>query len=237
MNSMHPFAWPTVAIALVAATGLAADGERQPKPPPPPHPNGPEAAAEDMKKFTVASGVEATLFACEPMVVNPADMDVDERGRVWITEGANYRLAMHKDWGLIRPGGDRIVILEDSNRDGKADKQTVFYQDMTVNTALGLCVLGHKAIVSASPYVFVLTDTDGDSKADKRELLFQDSVKNDHDHSTHAFVFGPDGKLYFNFGNEVRELRRPKGGLLSVPLQGPVPPFESEAVVDLAGNE
>jgi len=203
----------------------------------PAHPNGPEAAAADVAKMTAANGLEAVLFASEPMLVNPANMDVDERGRVWITEGANYRLAMHKDWGIIRPGGDRIVILEDKNRDGKADKQTVFYQDMTVNTALGICVLGNKAIVSASPYVFVLTDTDGDSKADKREVLFEDTCLRDHDHSTHAFVFGPDGKLYFNFGNEIKELRRPKGGILSVPLNGPVPAHESETVVDLAGNE
>ncbi|HEU0011854.1 MAG TPA: PVC-type heme-binding CxxCH protein [Verrucomicrobiae bacterium] len=233
---MHPFAWPTVAIALVAATGLAADGERQPKPPPPPHPNGPAAAAEDMKKLTAASGVEATLFACEPMVVNPADMDVDERGRVWINEGANYRLTMHKDWGTPRPGGDRILILEDANHDGTADKAVVFYQDPTVNTALGICVLGNKTIVSSSPWVFVLTDTDGDSKADRRELLFEDTTKGDHDHCLHAFVFGPDGRLYFNFGNEVKELRRPRGGTLAMPLNGPVPEHESETVIDLAGN-
>jgi putative membrane-bound dehydrogenase-like protein len=226
-----------IAAGFTALATFAADQAAKPKPTPPAHPNGPAAASADMAKMTPAAGLEAVLFASEPMVVNPADMDVDERGRVWITEGANYRLAMHKDWGLIRPGGDRVVILEDSNRDGKADKETVFYQDMTVNTALGICVLGNKAIVSASPYVFVLTDTDGDSKADKREVLFKDSVKNDHDHSTHAFIFGPDGKLYFNHGNEVKELRRPKGGTKSVPLNGPVPEFETEPIVDLAGNE
>ena len=198
-------------------------------------PFGQEAALEELRKMTVADGLEVTLFASEPMVVNPADMDVDERGRIWITEGANYRYTFQK-WGILRPGGDRIVILDDTNRDGTADKQTVFYQDMTVNTALGLCVLGNKAIVSSSPYVFVLTDTDGDSKADQRELLFEDTSKGDHDHGMHAFVFGPDGNLYFNFGNDVRELRRPKGGLLSLPLNGPVPAHESETVVDLAGN-
>jgi putative membrane-bound dehydrogenase-like protein len=186
--------------------------------------------------MTAADGLKVSLFASEPMVVNPADMDIDERGRVWITEGANYRSSFQK-WGLLRPGGDRIVILEDTNRDGKADKETVFYQDMTVNTALGICVLGNKAIVSSSPYVFVLTDTDGDSKADRRELLFEDTSKGDHDHCVHAFVFGPDGKLYFNFGNEIRELRRPKGGLLALPLNGPVPAHDSETATDLAGNE
>ncbi len=236
MKPMNPFAGSVVAFAFIATTALGADGERQPKPPQPPHPNGPEAAAEDMKKLTAASGLEVTLFACEPMVVNPADMDVDERGRVWINEGANYRLTMHKDWGTPRPGGDRILILEDADHDGKADKSTVFYQDPTVNTALGICVLGNKTIVSSSPWVFVLTDTNGDSKADRRELLFEDSSKGDHDHCSHAFVFGPDGRLYFNFGNEVKELRRPRGGTLALPLNGPVPEHESETVIDLDGN-
>jgi putative membrane-bound dehydrogenase-like protein len=228
------------AVAIVASlttiSALAADPAAKPKPAPPTHANGPAAAATDVAGMTTAAGLEVTLFASEPMVVNPADLDVDERGRVWINEGANYRLTMHKDWGVIRPGGDRIVVLEDKNRDGKADKQTVFYQDMTVNTALGICVLGNKVIVSSSPWVFVLTDTDGDGKADRRELLFEDTSKGDHDHCMHAFVFGPDGKLYFNFGNEVKELRRPKGGTLKLPLNGPVPEHESETVIDLAGN-
>ncbi|HEY2951121.1 MAG TPA: PVC-type heme-binding CxxCH protein [Verrucomicrobiae bacterium] len=228
--------------ALAASTlaTLAADAppdKPRPKPAPPTHSHGPEAALADTKKLTPGVGLEATLFACEPMVVNPCDMDIDARGRVWITEGANYRLTMHKDWGLIRPGGDRIVILEDTDHDGAADKETVFYQDMTVNSALGICVLGHKVIVSSSPWVFVLTDVDGDGKADKRELLFEDTSRGDHDHCTHAFVFGPDGKLYFNHGNEVRELRRPKGGLMELALNGPVPKHESETVIDLAGNE
>src|SRR2546423_829863 len=52
---------------------------------------GPKAAREDAKKLEVADGLEGTLLAAEPMLVNPCDMDVDARGRVWITEGANYR--------------------------------------------------------------------------------------------------------------------------------------------------
>ena len=222
-----------LAIASLAAfAALAADNAT---PPNPPHPFGRQSALADVKKLEVAAGLEARLFACEPDVVNPADMDVDARGRVWICEGANYRSTFQK-WGILRAGGDRIVILEDTNRDGVADKNTVFYQDPTVNTALGICVLGNKVIVSSSPWVFVLTDTDGDDKADKRELFLEDTSRGDHDHCMHAFVFGPDGKLYFNFGNEVKELRRPKGGLLALPLNGPVPKHESETVVDLAGN-
>src|SRR5438128_8486624 len=194
---------------------------------------GPDAARESVRRFIVGDGLEATLFASEPMVRNPTDMDIDARGRVWITEGANYRSTFQR-WGVLEPAGDRIVILEDTNGDGVADKETVFYQDPSINAALGLCVLGNRVIVSDSPHVFVLTDTDGDAKADKRELLFTGIGGVDHDHGVHAFVFGPDGKLYFNMGNESNQLRYPVNK--EVPLHGPVEHAEAKPVIDLAGN-
>src|SRR5438067_7860956 len=195
---------------------------------------GPEAARESAKKFTVAEGLEASLFASEPMVRNPTDMDIDERGRVWLTEGVNYRSTFQK-WGILQPAGDRVVVLEDTNGDGAADKETVFYQDPSINAALGICVLGNKVIVSSSPNVFVLTDTNGDGKADKRELLFTGIKGRDHDHGVHAFVFGPDGKLYFNMGNEGKQLCYPLNKEL--PLHGVVEKAEYKQVIDLAGNE
>jgi putative membrane-bound dehydrogenase-like protein len=225
---------------LAVTAALAADQPAKPaKPEPPPHPNGPEAAAADTKRLVVADGVEAKLFASEPEVVNPCDMDVDHLGRVWITEGANYRSTFQK-WGMLREGGDRIQVLEDTDGDGRTDKATTFYQDPSINSALGICVLGNKVIVSASPNVFVLTDTDGDGKADKRELLFTDIKGVDHDHAVHAFVFGPDGKFYFNFGNAGSQLRRPSEALKNIPLHGLIDKEEMKQgplVEDLAGNQ
>src|SRR5260370_34407971 len=116
---------------------------------------GLEAARESIKRFSVGEGLEASLFAAEPMGRNPTDMDIDERGRVWITEGINYRV--WQKWGILQPEGDRIVILEDSDCDGLADKATVFYQDPSINAALGICVLGNKVMVSDSPDWMVLT--------------------------------------------------------------------------------
>jgi len=223
------------ALMLALAPHAASLAQDKKPPPPPPRAHGPEAALAEVQKMVAGEGLQVSLFASEPMLVNPADIDVDAQGRVWVCEGANYRSTFQR-WGILRPDGDRIMILEDSNRDGVADKPTVFYQDHTVNTALGICVLGNRVIISSSPNVFVLTDTDGDGRADKRELLFEDTSKGDHDHCMHAFVFGPDGKLYFNFGNEVKELRRPKGGLMALPLHGKVPAHESETVLDQSGR-
>src|SRR5512134_2043422 len=133
-------------IALASAlTAPGADNPPQQKPKPP-HSFGPEAALAETAGMTAAEGLEVKLVASEPMLVNPADIDVDEQGRIWVCEGANYRSTFQK-WGILREGGDRIQVLLDKNRDGKAEKAATFYQDPTVNTALGICVLGNKVIV------------------------------------------------------------------------------------------
>src|SRR5579863_2539743 len=96
---------------------------------------GPQAAAQCVAGFKVADGLEVSLFASEPLVRNPTDMDIDERGRVWVTEGVNYRSTFQK-WGVLEPAGDRIIRLE-YGPDGKV-QETVFYQDPSINTALGI---------------------------------------------------------------------------------------------------
>jgi putative membrane-bound dehydrogenase-like protein len=154
--------------------------------------------------LNVAPGLEATLFAAEPMLKNPTDIDVDARGRVWVCEAYNYRPAINGN--PTNEAGDRIVILEDANGDGKADVTKVFYQGKELESPLGIWVQGNKVIVSDSPNVWVFTDEDGDDKADKKELLFTGIGGEQHDHGMHTFVFGPDGKWYFNFGNEGKQL-------------------------------
>ena len=136
----------------------------------------------------------------------------------------NYRSSM-KPWGVLREAGDRVVILADTNADGAADKETVFHESREYNNTLGICVLpqakGTKVIVSSAPWIWLLTDADGDDKAEKAEKLFKVGGNVDHDHNVHAVVFGPDGKFYFNFGNEGNILMQPDG----------------THVVDLYGNE
>lgn len=167
----------------------------------------------------VADGLKAELFAGEPLLLSPTNLDVDHLGRVWVCEVVNYRHFRNTN-NSPRETGDRILILEDSDGDGKADKTTVFYEGRDIDSAHGVCVLGNKAIVSAGSNVFLLTDEDGDSKADKKEVLFTGISGVQHDHGIHSFAFGPDGKLYFNFGNEGRQLLDKEG----------------KPVVDKAGN-
>ncbi len=165
-----------------------------------------------LKGLTIAKGLEVEPFATEPMLKNPTNMDVDEKGRVWITEAYNYRPAINGN--PTNPAGDRIMILEDTNGDGKADTGKVFYQGPEINAPLGICVLGNKVLISQSPYVWAFYDDNGDDKADRKEIFFQGIGGEQHDHGMHTFTFGPDGKLYFNFGNEGKTLKDKKGNVV-----------------------
>jgi len=178
--------------------------------------SGSRDADEALAGLDVAEGLEATLFASEPDILSVANLDIDHRGRIWVVEIVNYRHNNGK-----RPEGDRILILEDTDQDGVADKQKVYYQGRDIDTALGICVLGNQTIVSVAPNVFVFTDEDGDDKPDKKEKLFTKVGQPQHDHSTHSFVFGPDGKYYWNVGNTGRAVHDKDGNL----------------VVDTAGNQ
>ena len=166
-------------------------------------------AANALAGLQIDPELEITTFATEPMLKNPTNMDIDSRGRVWITEAFNYRPAIAGN--PTNPAGDRIIILEDTNGDGKADNQKTFYQSPDLNAPLGIAVLDSMVIVAQSPYIWRLYDDNHDDKADRKEILFQGIGGEQHDHGAHAFTFGPDGKLYFNLGNEGKQLLDAKG--------------------------
>ena len=149
--------------------------------------------------FQVKDGYEVKLFASEPMLLNPTNIDVDHRGRVYVCEAYNYRPQISNVPTKFE--GDRIVILEDKDGDGVADASKVFYQGPEINAPLGICVLGNEVIVSQSPYIWKFTDTDGDDKADKKEILFQGINGIQNDHGVHSLSLGSDGRFYFSMGN------------------------------------
>jgi putative membrane-bound dehydrogenase-like protein len=152
------------------------------------------------KLFAVPPGLEITVWATTPLLHNPTNIDFDKDGRLWVAEGVNYRSKENR-----QPGGDKIVVLEDTTGAGKADKSTVFVQDPDLVAPLGIAVLDNKIVVSQPPNLLVFTDNKGDHKfdtsADTREVLLTGFNGRNHDHSLHSVTAGPDGLWYFNQGN------------------------------------
>lgn len=154
------------------------------------------------KTFTVPDGLEVTLWATSPMLHNPTNMDIDHKGRIWVAEGRRYRIWQKNSW---TPKTDRIVVMEDTNKDGKADKSWTFIEDEELVAPLGVAVIGNKVVVAQPPHLMVYTDVNENAKfekgIDKKEILLTGWGGKDHDHSLHSVTVGPNGQWYFNTGN------------------------------------
>ena len=156
-----------------------------------------------------------SLWADETLVHNPTSLSVDARGRVWVSEAVHYRDWQNQQRQIGESydyAGDCIVILEDTDSDGRADSRTVFAQDRDLVSPTGICVLGNRVFVSCSPSIFVFIDDDGDDRADRKEVLLTGFGGHDHDHGVHSVVPGPDGRLYFAVGNAGPHLITDKDG-------------------------
>ncbi len=144
-----------------------------------------------LRMFQIAAGFEVNLFASDPMVVKPIQMNWDQDGRLWVVSSTVYP--------HLKPGevaNDKILVLEDSNGDGKADKSTVFAEGLITPT--GILPGDGGVYVANSTEVLHLKDTDGDGKADERQTILTGFGTGDTHHLIHTFRWGPDGLLYFN---------------------------------------
>ncbi|MFT4637262.1 MAG: plastocyanin [Verrucomicrobiales bacterium] len=148
---------------------------------------------DELKAFRVDPRFEVNLFASEeefPEIACPIQMRWDAKGRLWVTCSTTYP--------HIYPGqepNDKIVILEDTDWDGKADKSTVWADD--VHIPLSFVLTDNGVYVSEEPHLTHLRDTDGDDKADTREHILTGFGTEDSHHALHDFVWTPDGDLLF----------------------------------------
>ncbi|MBI3464356.1 MAG: c-type cytochrome [Planctomycetes bacterium] len=155
---------------------------------------GQVAPDEELKALRAADGLEISLFASEPMITNPAAIDVDTHGRVWVAEIQWYRRAA-KD-----PPADKIKVLEDTDGDGRADKATVFAEGLFC--PMSICVAGSRVYVATSPDLWVYDDQNGDLKADGPPTkLLTGFGGHNHDHGAHSLVLGPDHKWWMSHGD------------------------------------
>ncbi|MCB1092057.1 MAG: hypothetical protein KDL87_11025, partial [Verrucomicrobiae bacterium] len=149
--------------------------------------------ADELKAFRVDPRFEVNLFASEeefPDIACPIQMRWDARGRLWVSCSTTYP--------HVYPGQephDKMVILEDTDRDGKADKSTVWADNLHIPLSFELYRDG--ILVSNEPHFDFVRDTDGDGKADTTEHLLTGFGCEDSHHALHDFVWSPDGDLIF----------------------------------------
>ena len=151
----------------------------------------PDAA---LKTFRLPPGYRLELFASEPMVADPVWMDMDPEGRLWVVEMRGY-MPTFDGKGEDAPVG-RVVVLEDTDGDGRADKRTVFLDGLVQPRTIK--VLEHGVLVIAPPQLILARDTNGDLKADTREVLRSDvGVKGANpEHSPNSLLWALDNWLY-----------------------------------------
>jgi putative heme-binding domain-containing protein len=150
----------------------------------------PDPTAE-LADMLVAEGYEVNLFAADPMICKPLQMNFDPQGRLWVSSSSVYP--------QIQPGevaNDTVTILEDRDGDGRADTHTVFADGLLMPTAVlpgdGGCY------VANSTEMLHLADRDGDNRADRRRVVLSGFGAEDTHHIIHTFRWGPDARLFFN---------------------------------------
>ena len=151
---------------------------------------------ESIQKMKLGQGLQVNLFADEkrfPDLVNTVQMQFDAKGRLWVATWATY-----PHWKPKEPMNDKLVILEDTDGDGKADKLTVFADGLHNPTGFEFANGG--VIVAQAPDLMFLKDTNGDDKADVRTRILSGIDSADTHHTSNSFTRDPGGALYFQEG-------------------------------------
>lgn len=150
----------------------------------------PERAAAQM---TTMDGFDVGVWAAEPMLTQPMAFTWDDRGRLWVAENRDYESRGH---GFSNAGDSRILILEDTDGDGVADRRTVFMEGLAFPAALAVGFDG--VFVGAPPNLLFIPDRDRDDKADEADievLLTGWGIRDRHE-TLNSLHWGPDGWLY-----------------------------------------
>jgi putative heme-binding domain-containing protein len=145
----------------------------------------------ELAEFKLGDGLEINLFAADPMIAKPIQMNWDHRGRLWVASSSVYP--------QIKPGqtaDDKIVVLEDADGDGKADKHTVFADGLLIPT--GVLPDPDGCYVANSTELLYLRDNDGDGKADDRTVVLTGFGSEDTHHILHTFRWGVGGHMFIN---------------------------------------
>ena len=150
---------------------------------------------EGIKSLKLSKPFRAGLFADEerfPELVNPVQMQVDAKGRLWVAAWPTY-----PKWEPLKEMNDRLLILPDENGDGVADRAITFCK---VHNPLGFEFWNGGVIVASHPNLIFFKDTDGDDVADRRHVMLQGLGSADTHHAANNLIYGPDGGIYWQSG-------------------------------------
>ncbi len=177
-------------IAVIAATSFAASPLEDKDRPVSQEPG--QTPEQTAAKLKLPAGFKVQVVAAEPDVVQPIAMTMDDRGRIWVVTNTNYPKC---------PGEkkDSILIFEDADGDGRAEKRTVFYDKLTFSSGIAV---GHGGVwIGAPPNLLFIPDKNGDDKPDSEPEIVLDGWGNEDTHETlNDFTWGPDGWLYGTHG-------------------------------------
>src|SRR3984893_4733804 len=156
------------------------------------HPDQPSLSPqESLKRIQVTGDFHVALFAAEPLVFDPVEMVFDENGKIYVCEMLDYP----DDPPDGQPARSRIVLLEDTNGDGKPDKRTVFADHLL--EVSGILPWKGGLIVTSAPDILYLKDTDGDGNADCRKVLYTGFPKVNPEARVTNPRLGIDNWIYF----------------------------------------
>lgn len=150
-----------------------------------------EFTEQPIPEFTAEDDLEITLWAQNPDLNKPIHMNFDPQGRLWVASSEAYPMI---EVGQSPP--DKIIVLEDTTGDGKADTSTVFADGLLIPTGIAPGEGG--VYVAQSTDLLFLQDTDGDGKADTKRRVLSGFGTEDTHHNLHTLNWGPDGRLYMN---------------------------------------
>ena len=159
--------------------------------------------AEEGARFSTADGYRLELVAAEPLVQDPVAIDFDADGRMYVAEMRGYMPNL-QGTGEDRPVG-RIVVLEDTDDDGRMDRKTVFLDSLVLPRAIK--VLEHGVLVAETPNLWFVRDTNGDLRADSKELVRSDygTKQSNPEHNANGLLWGIDNWIHnANYGGQFR---------------------------------